>query len=269
MSVTFRATSAPNRLELEVRARTTKRHTLNRERIGGSWTTPSAQAYMTMRRLSAPDEAKTPSSAIFYVVGVSVSGFADSVFGGGRPAADAKTLPQTEPGTVGEHLVVPSVGGSDVACAERPNVRSFEHFLQLLNVVNDAFNVHRSQYSESAVSPGTPHLGWSGAILRWKDYRTCAPTTRFRMEPSELTTERFVVVCSPAPLPLSRWQTYQGAHPAPPRPAPIKKPAAVKAAGSFFSSNFSLSRAAEEFSQKALACIRRDLQQRTSCSSIQ
>ena len=37
---------------------------------------------------------------------------------------------------------MPSIGSSDVACAERPNVRRFEHFLKLLDVVNDAFNVH-------------------------------------------------------------------------------------------------------------------------------
>ena len=43
---------------------------------------------------------------------------------------------------MGEHLVVPSIGSSDVACAEWSNIRRFEHFLYLLNVVNDAFNVH-------------------------------------------------------------------------------------------------------------------------------
>jgi hypothetical protein len=43
---------------------------------------------------------------------------------------------------MGEHLVVPSIGGRDVTCAEWSNVRRFEHFLELLDVVNDAFNVH-------------------------------------------------------------------------------------------------------------------------------
>ena len=43
---------------------------------------------------------------------------------------------------MGEHLVVPSIGSRDVACAEWSNVRGLEHFLQLLNLVNDAFNVH-------------------------------------------------------------------------------------------------------------------------------
>jgi hypothetical protein len=49
---------------------------------------------------------------------------------------------------VREHFVVPSIRGTDVACAERPNVRRFEHFLKLLNLVDDAFNVHASQSSK-------------------------------------------------------------------------------------------------------------------------
>ena len=47
-----------------------------------------------------------------------------------------------------EHFVMPSIGGRDVACAEWPDIRRFEHFLQLLNLVNDAFNVHASQSSK-------------------------------------------------------------------------------------------------------------------------
>ena len=50
-------------------------------------------------------------------------------FGRLRSAADAKMLPQPEPRAISEHLVVPSIGGSDVAGAEWPNVRGFEHFL--------------------------------------------------------------------------------------------------------------------------------------------
>jgi hypothetical protein len=37
---------------------------------------------------------------------------------------------------------VPSVRRRDIACAEWPYIRRFEHFLQLLDVVDDAFNVH-------------------------------------------------------------------------------------------------------------------------------
>jgi hypothetical protein len=45
------------------------------------------------------------------------------------PAADAKMLPQPEPRAISKHLIVPSIGSRDVACAEWSNVRRFEHFL--------------------------------------------------------------------------------------------------------------------------------------------
>jgi hypothetical protein len=41
-----------------------------------------------------------------------------------------------------ERIVVPSICSRDIACAEWSDVRRFEHFLQLLDVVNDPFNVH-------------------------------------------------------------------------------------------------------------------------------
>ena len=44
-----------------------------------------------------------------------------------------------------ERFVVPSIRSTDIAWAEWPYIRRFEHFLQLLDVVNDAFNVHASQ----------------------------------------------------------------------------------------------------------------------------
>jgi len=40
-----------------------------------------------------------------------------------------------------EHVVVPAIGSRDVACTQRPYIRSFEHFLKLFDVANDAFNV--------------------------------------------------------------------------------------------------------------------------------
>lgn len=58
------------------------------------------------------------------------------------PAADAELLPELEPGAVREPFVMPAIGGRDIACGERPDVRRFEHFPQLLDVVNDALNVH-------------------------------------------------------------------------------------------------------------------------------
>jgi hypothetical protein len=50
--------------------------------------------------------------------------------------------PELKPRAVRQHLVVPAIRGGDVGCAEWPGVRSFEHLLQLLNFVNDAFDVH-------------------------------------------------------------------------------------------------------------------------------
>jgi hypothetical protein len=45
-----------------------------------------------------------------------------------------------------KHLIMPSIRSRDVASAEGPNIGRFEHFLYLLNLANDAFNVHASQY---------------------------------------------------------------------------------------------------------------------------
>jgi hypothetical protein len=50
-----------------------------------------------------------------------------------RSAAHAVPLPQPKPRAVREHLIVPSIGGRDVACAAWPNVRGFEHFFNLDN----------------------------------------------------------------------------------------------------------------------------------------
>ncbi|HEY1657955.1 MAG TPA: hypothetical protein VGG14_06395 [Candidatus Sulfotelmatobacter sp.] len=53
-------------------------------------------------------------------------------------------LPQAEPRATREVLIVSSIGGRNVAWGERSNILRFEHFLQLLDVVDDAFNVHAS-----------------------------------------------------------------------------------------------------------------------------
>jgi hypothetical protein len=37
---------------------------------------------------------------------------------------------------------VPSIRERDIACAEWSDVRSLEHFLQLLDVINNALNIH-------------------------------------------------------------------------------------------------------------------------------
>ena len=43
-----------------------------------------------------------------------------------------------------------AIRGGYIVCAEWSNVRRFEHFLYLLNLVNDALNVHASQYLTQA-----------------------------------------------------------------------------------------------------------------------
>ena len=48
-------------------------------------------------------------------------------------------------------LIVPSIRGTDIGFLEWPDIRSFEHLLELLDFVNDAFNVHPQQYSEPAL----------------------------------------------------------------------------------------------------------------------
>jgi hypothetical protein len=63
-------------------------------------------------------------------------------------ATNSVALPKPKPRAMCERFVVPSIGSRDVACAEWPDIRRFEHFLQLLNLVNDAFNVHASQSSK-------------------------------------------------------------------------------------------------------------------------
>ena len=61
-------------------------------------------------------------------------------------ATNPEVLPQPEPRTVGQHFIVASIRRRDVGCTQRSNIRRFEHFLKLLDVVNDAFHVHASQY---------------------------------------------------------------------------------------------------------------------------
>jgi len=63
-------------------------------------------------------------------------------------AANPVLLPQPEPRAVREHFIVLSISSRDVACAEWPNIRRFEHFLKLLDIVNDAFNVHAVSISD-------------------------------------------------------------------------------------------------------------------------
>ena len=77
-------------------------------------------------------------------------------------AANAELLPKLKPRALREHFVVPSIGSGNIAGVERPDVRRFEHFLQLLNLVDDAFNVHSVSLSRITVEA----VKWSGTRLR-------------------------------------------------------------------------------------------------------
>ncbi len=57
-----------------------------------------------------------------------------------------------------EHFVVPSIRSREVACTEWPYVRRSEHLLYLLNVVDDAFNVHA--FTISNISGEMVNLWW-------------------------------------------------------------------------------------------------------------
>jgi len=46
-----------------------------------------------------------------------------------------------------QRLIVPSIRGRDIGFLKRPDIGSLEHLLQLLDLVNYAFNVHPLQYS--------------------------------------------------------------------------------------------------------------------------
>jgi hypothetical protein len=61
-----------------------------------------------------------------------------------------------------EHFIVPSIGSRDVACAEWPYIRRFEHLLKLLDVVNDAFNVHSVSISNISTATVKLNSSYSG-----------------------------------------------------------------------------------------------------------
>jgi len=76
-------------------------------------------------------------------------------------AADSVPLPQSEPRAMREHLVVSSIRSRDVGCAEWPRIRRFEHFLYLLDFVNNTFNVHTSQSSSTKCECVKRKRDWS------------------------------------------------------------------------------------------------------------
>ena len=49
---------------------------------------------------------------------------------------------------------MPSICRSDIGCPEWSDVGTFEHLLELLDVMNDALNIHLEQYNEARAVAG-------------------------------------------------------------------------------------------------------------------
>ena len=64
------------------------------------------------------------------------------------PATEAVTLPESEPGAVGQLFIVPSICSRQIAWAEWPGVRRGEDALQGFNLGDNLLNVHLWQYTE-------------------------------------------------------------------------------------------------------------------------
>jgi hypothetical protein len=77
-------------------------------------------------------------------------------------ATETIPSPKLKPRAMCEHFVVPAIVSHDVAWAEWPNIRRFEHFLYLLNLVNDTFGVHSVPISDMIVAFVKP-----GGMGRW------------------------------------------------------------------------------------------------------
>lgn len=67
-------------------------------------------------------------------------------------ATDTITFPQPEPRARCECFVVPSICSRDVGFPEWSNVGTLKHLFELLDVIDDAFNIHLEQYN-GAPSP--------------------------------------------------------------------------------------------------------------------
>jgi hypothetical protein len=59
-----------------------------------------------------------------------------------RSAANAIVFPQLEPGACRERFIVSSICSGDVAFIEWSDIGTFKHLLKLLDVINDALDVH-------------------------------------------------------------------------------------------------------------------------------
>jgi hypothetical protein len=77
---------------------------------------------------------------------------AESKHWGLSATTNSVVLPDAKPRALRQLFVVSSIGSRNVACAEGPNIRCFEHFLKLLDIVNGAFHVHVVPISDIGVA---------------------------------------------------------------------------------------------------------------------
>jgi hypothetical protein len=80
-----------------------------------------------LQRLKTP--ARKVSMAIGFETGKAALALNPKPAFGFTSAANSILLPKPEPRAMREHFVMPSIGSRDVACAEWPDIRRFEHFL--------------------------------------------------------------------------------------------------------------------------------------------
>ena len=86
-------------------------------------------------------------------------------------AANAKALPEAEPGAMRQHVVVPSIGSGEVARSQGPGVGYGHDLLQQFDVGDGLLNVHWSEYLTEGWAPsnrrgGSSSLKYPFLILR-------------------------------------------------------------------------------------------------------
>jgi hypothetical protein len=90
-------------------------------------------------------------------------------------ATDAEIMPQAEPGALGQHLIMPPVCSGYITCAEWPYIRRFEHFLKLLDFINDALDIHRHSIANPGLQPITNGLHRHGELKKVESEGMAAP----------------------------------------------------------------------------------------------
>jgi hypothetical protein len=90
---------------------------------------PNAKACFQIDTSIASLDPLTPPISEVFKTGEAALALNPKPAFGFRSATNPEMLPKTKPRAMREHFVVPSIGSRDVACAEWPNIRRFEHFL--------------------------------------------------------------------------------------------------------------------------------------------